>query len=89
MQPFRNVRHRFTTAEYGQLLQSGAFAPDARVELIRGEIMDIAPRESDTRARSRRCTNVSPAWFNRTVRFAAGCRWCWTSDRSRNRIWRS
>jgi hypothetical protein len=46
MQPFRNVRHRFTTAEYGQLLQSGAFAPDARVELIRGEIMDIAPRES-------------------------------------------
>jgi Putative restriction endonuclease len=46
MQPFRNVRHRFTTSEYSQLLQSGALAPDVRVELIRGEIMDIAPRAS-------------------------------------------
>jgi hypothetical protein len=46
MQPFRNVRHRFTTTEYSQLLQSGALAPDVRVELIRGEIMDIAPRNS-------------------------------------------
>lgn len=46
MQAFRNPRHRFTTTEYSQLLQSGAFAPDTRVELIRGEIMDIAPRES-------------------------------------------
>ena len=46
MQPFRNVRHRFTTREYSQLLQSGALAPDVRVELIRGEIMDIAPRNS-------------------------------------------
>jgi hypothetical protein len=46
MQPFRNVRHRFTTREYSQLLQSGAFAPGVHVELIRGEIMDIAPRIS-------------------------------------------
>jgi hypothetical protein len=46
MQPFRNVRHRFTTREYSQLLQSGALAPGARVELIRGEILDIAPRVS-------------------------------------------
>lgn len=46
MQPFRNVRHRFTTAEYSQLLQSGVLSPDVRVELIRGEIMDIAPRAS-------------------------------------------
>jgi hypothetical protein len=46
MQAFRNVRHRFTTREYSQLLQSGVLAPDVRVELIRGEIMDIAPRSS-------------------------------------------
>ena len=46
MQPFRNVRHRFTTAEYSQLLQSRVLSPDVRVELIRGEIMDIAPRDS-------------------------------------------
>jgi putative restriction endonuclease len=46
MQPFRNVRHRFTTTEYSQLLQSGVLAPDVHVELIRGEIMDIAPRNS-------------------------------------------
>jgi hypothetical protein len=47
MQPFRNVRHRFTTAEYSQLLQAGVLAPEVRVELIRGEIMDIAPRGSE------------------------------------------
>lgn len=46
MQPFRNVRHLFTTSEYGQLLQSGVLGPDVRVELIRGEIMDVAPRSS-------------------------------------------
>jgi hypothetical protein len=46
MQPFRNVRHRFTTAEYSQLLQSGVLAPDVRVELIRGEIMDVLPRNA-------------------------------------------
>lgn len=46
MQPFRNVRHRFTTTEYSQLLQSGVLAPEARVELIRGEILDVAPRSS-------------------------------------------
>ena len=36
-------RHRLTVAEYYRMAETGVLAPDARVELIDGEIVDMAP----------------------------------------------
>ena len=36
-------RHRITVEEYHRMGEVGLFAPDARVELIEGEIIDMAP----------------------------------------------
>jgi len=36
-------RHRITVDEYHRMAEVGLFAPDARVELIEGEIIDMAP----------------------------------------------
>lgn len=35
--------HRFSEREYYRMAEIGLFAPDARVELIEGEIIDMAP----------------------------------------------
>jgi Uma2 family endonuclease len=36
-------RHRYTVADYNRMGDAGIFAPDARVELIDGEVIDMAP----------------------------------------------
>ena len=36
-------RHRLTVDEYYRMGKAGVFAPDARVELIEGEVIDMAP----------------------------------------------
>jgi Uma2 family endonuclease len=36
-------RHRFTVEEYYRMAEVGLLAPDARVELIQGEVIDMAP----------------------------------------------
>jgi len=36
-------RHRLTVAEYHRMAETRVLAPDARVELIDGEIVDLAP----------------------------------------------
>ncbi len=36
-------RHRITVGEYLRMGEAGLFAPDARVELIEGEVFDMAP----------------------------------------------
>ena len=36
-------RHRLTVDEYHRMGQAGVFPPDARVELIDGEVIDMAP----------------------------------------------
>ena len=36
-------RHLFTLEEYERIVEAGGFAEDARIELIRGEIVDMAP----------------------------------------------
>jgi hypothetical protein len=36
-------RHRYTVADYCRMDEAGILAPDARVELIDGEIIDMAP----------------------------------------------
>jgi Uma2 family endonuclease len=39
-------RHRLTVDEYYRMAETGVLAPDARVELIEGEIIDMAPMKS-------------------------------------------
>jgi Uma2 family endonuclease len=36
-------RHRLTVDEYYRMARAGVFAPEARVELIEGEVIDMAP----------------------------------------------
>ena len=36
-------RHRITVHEYYRMEELGLFAPEARTELIKGEIIDVAP----------------------------------------------
>lgn len=37
-------RHRFTVQDYYRMAEVGLLAPDARVELIEGEVIDMAPQ---------------------------------------------
>ena len=37
------ARHRLTVDEYQRMGEAGVFAPNARVELIDGEVIDMAP----------------------------------------------
>lgn len=41
--PVTFTRHRFTLAEYHQFIEAGIFKEDDRLELIRGEVMDMSP----------------------------------------------
>jgi Uma2 family endonuclease len=43
MQPDLVHRHRLTVEEYFRMAEVGLLAPEARVELIEGEIIDMAP----------------------------------------------
>jgi Uma2 family endonuclease len=40
-------RHRITVHDYHRMAEIGVLAPDARVELIEGEIIDMAPIGND------------------------------------------
>lgn len=40
-------RHRVTVHDYHRMAEAGVLAPDARVELIEGEIIDMAPTGKD------------------------------------------
>ncbi|HWI59783.1 MAG TPA: Uma2 family endonuclease [Bacillota bacterium] len=37
------TRHRFSTKEYYRMAETGVLSPDARVELLEGEIIDMSP----------------------------------------------
>jgi Uma2 family endonuclease len=43
----RPRRHRITVHDYHRMAEAGVLAPDARVELIEGEIIDMAPIGKD------------------------------------------
>lgn len=40
------TRHRFTTDDYHAMIEAGVLTPDTKVELIFGEIIDVAPMGS-------------------------------------------
>ncbi len=37
------VRHRFTIEDYHRMGEAGVFEPDAKVELLRGEVVEMTP----------------------------------------------
>ena len=41
----RTVRHRFTVEEYRKMGEAGTFSEDDRVELIDGEVVEMAAIE--------------------------------------------
>ncbi|MBI5719283.1 MAG: Uma2 family endonuclease [Burkholderiales bacterium] len=45
-QPVVLQRHRVTVGEYYRMAEAGILAPDARVELVEGEVIDMAPMKS-------------------------------------------
>jgi Uma2 family endonuclease len=56
-------QHYFTVSEYERMGQTGVLAPDARVELIEGEIIEMSPIGSPHAA----CVDVLARLFNRQV----------------------
>ncbi len=56
------TRHRLTVADYYRMGEAGVFAPNARVELIEGEVIDMAPigtRHAATVARLNRAASMA------------------------------
>lgn len=43
LEEFPELRHRITAQDYHRMAEAGVLAPDARTELIEGEILDMAP----------------------------------------------
>ena len=39
-------RHRFSRAQYEHMVETGVFGPEDRLELLEGEIIDMAPQKS-------------------------------------------
>lgn len=44
--PLQLARHRLTVEAYYRMAEAGIFAPEDRVELIEGEVIDMAPQKS-------------------------------------------
>ena len=43
---FESSRHRFSRQEFARMVEAGIFGPDDHVELLDGEILDMAPQRS-------------------------------------------
>ena len=43
LEEFPELKHRITVQAYHRMAEAGVLAPDARTELIEGEILDMAP----------------------------------------------
>ncbi len=49
------VRRRFTVAEYERMAEAGVFGPDERIELLDGEVLEMAPIGPPHSSRIDRC----------------------------------
>lgn len=58
------AKHHFTVSEYERMGETGIFAPDARVELIEGEIFQMSPIAS----RHAACVNLIAEVLNEQLR---------------------
>jgi Uma2 family endonuclease len=56
-------KHHFTVSEYERMGETGVFAPDARVELIEGEIIEMSPIGS----RHAACVKLLSRILNRKI----------------------
>jgi Uma2 family endonuclease len=45
-EPTPHQPHRWTRAEYEHIVDSGGFPPEARLELLEGQIIDMSPQKS-------------------------------------------
>ena len=43
LEEFPELKHRISVEAYHRMGDAGVFTPDARIELIEGEIIDMAP----------------------------------------------
>ena len=55
--------HNFTVSEYERMAETGIFPPDARIELIEGEIIEMSP----TGSRHAACVNLLSRILNQHV----------------------
>ena len=61
-------RHRLTVEQFDRMKIAGVFSPDVRVELIEGQVVELAPRGSRQRsAISRLCRLLSEAIGDRAI----------------------
>ena len=58
-----NLKNHFTVSEYERMGEAGMFPPDARLELIEGEIIEMSPIES----RHAACVNHLSRILNQQV----------------------
>lgn len=58
------AKHHFTVSEYERMGETGVFAPDARVELIEGKIIEMSPIGS----RHAACVDLITEVFNEQLR---------------------
>jgi Uma2 family endonuclease len=65
--PLRLMRHRLTVAEYYRLPDAGVLGPEDRVELIEGEVVDMAPISPRHAAFVRALTSLISAAARRQV----------------------
>jgi Uma2 family endonuclease len=66
-QPLLLKRHRITVAGYDRMGEAGVFPPEARVELIDGEVIDMASISSRHAAAVARLTRAATAAVGTTV----------------------
>jgi len=66
-------RHLFSIDEYERMIAAGVFEEDARIELIRGEIVDMSPINPPHEACVRRLTMFFAKHFGETVIVSVQC----------------
>ncbi len=72
---FAEMKHRITVEAYHRMGEAGVLAPDARTELIEGEILDKAPIGSRHASVVNRLTSLFVPADGRSCRFKGRCAW--------------
>ena len=73
LEEFAEMKHRITVEAYHRMGEAGVLAPDARTELIEGEILDKAPIGSRHASVVNRLTSLFVPADGRSCRFKGRC----------------